>query len=85
MWSGKPDPLCADIVYVREDGGDGAGVARWLGTPSGRVKMFDDDLVHTLIGGENPDGGLAELGVDGVLTLGHGCLLLDPIILPGWR
>jgi len=36
----KPDPLGADIVHVREDRRNGAGLAGRFGFPGGRVKMF---------------------------------------------
>jgi hypothetical protein len=48
----KPDPLGADIVHVGEDRRNGASVARRLSSPGGRVKMFDKNLVHALIGGK---------------------------------
>src|SRR6202140_1926371 len=57
----KPDPLGADIVHVREDRRNGAGLAGRLGSPGGRVKMFDKNLVHAIVGGKDPDRGWAEL------------------------
>ena len=39
--------------------------------------MFDENLVHAIVGGEDPDRGWAELSVNLVLTRGHGALLLD--------
>jgi hypothetical protein len=79
MRSRKPDPLAADIVHVREDRRDGADivVARQFGSPGGRVKMFDKDLVRALIGGKNLDCCSAELSVHLRWTRGHGSLLLD--------
>src|ERR1017187_1198686 len=79
----KPDPLGADIVHVREDRRNGAGLAGRFGSPGGRVKMFDKNLVHAIIGGKDLDCRLAELSVN--LTRGHGSLLLDLMILPGHR
>src|SRR6266851_5569840 len=78
MRSCKPDPLAADIVHVREDrrNDTGAGLAGRFGSPSGRVKMFDENLVHAIIGGKDL-GGSAELSVNLGLTRGHGCVLLD--------
>src|SRR5215472_13400398 len=73
----KPDPLGADIVHVREDRRNGTGLARRFGSPGGRVKMFDKDLVHVIIGGKDLDCGSAELSVNLILTHGHGSLLLD--------
>jgi hypothetical protein len=64
-------------VHVREDRRNGAGLAGRFGSPGGRVKMFDEKLVHAIINGKDPDCGSAELSVNLVLTLGHGFLLLD--------
>src|SRR5438094_1315449 len=85
----KPDPLGADIVHVREDGRNGAGRsvagrAGRFGSPGGRVKMFDKNLVHAIVGGKDLDCGSAELSVNlwltiDALTRGHGSLLLDLI------
>ena len=82
VWSGKPDPLAADIVHVREDRRNGADLASWFGYPGGRVKMFDNHLVHSLIGGKDLDGGSAQLymillSLNFASTRGHGSLLLD--------
>jgi hypothetical protein len=65
-------------VHVREDRGDGAGLAGRFGPPGARVKMFDENLVDAIVGGEDLDCGSAELRVNLVLTRGHGSLLLDP-------
>jgi len=89
----KPDPLAADIVHVREDRRNGADVVfsgvfagrfgcRRSGSPGGRVKMFNKNLVHAIIGEKDPGGkvldcGSAELSVNLGLTRGHGSLLLD--------
>src|SRR2546428_2455473 len=90
----KPDPLAADIVHVREDRRNGADVVfagrfgcRRSGTPGGRVKMFDKNLVDAIVGEKDPGGkvldcGSAELSVNLGLTIddltrGHGSLLLD--------
>ena len=67
----KPDPLGADIVHVREDRRNGAGLAGRFGSPGGRVKMFDKNLVHAIIGGKDLDCGSAELSVNLVLTRGQ--------------
>jgi hypothetical protein len=80
--SGEPDPLAADIVHVREDRPNGAGLAGRFGSPGARVKMFDNHLVHALIGGKDMDRGAAQLcvnllRVNLVLMPGHGSLLLD--------
>jgi hypothetical protein len=66
--SGKPDPLGADVVQVREDRRNGAGLAGRFGSPGGRVKMFDKNLVHTIIRGKDLDCGSAEWSVHLVLT-----------------
>jgi hypothetical protein len=72
--SGKPDPLGADIVHVREDRRNGAGLAGRFGSPGGRVKMFDKDLVYAIIGGKNLSCDSAELSVNLALARGHGSL-----------
>ena len=66
--SGKPDPLGTHIVHVREDGRNTADLAGRFGSPGGRVKMFDKNLVDALIGGKNLERGSAELSVDLWLT-----------------
>jgi len=70
----KPDPLGADIVQVREDRRNRAdfAFAGRFRSPGGRVKMFDKNLVHAIIGGKDPDCGSAELSVNPGLTGGHG-------------
>src|SRR5260370_13701566 len=72
----KPDPLGADIVHVREDRRNGAGLAGRFGSPGGGVKMFDKNLVHALICGKGLDCGSAQLSVklsvNLGLTRGHG-------------
>src|SRR5438128_11298757 len=73
----KPDPLGPDIVHVREDRHYGADLAGRFGSPGGRVKMFDENLIHAIINGKDLDGGSAELSVNLVLARGHGSLLLD--------
>jgi len=73
----KPDPLGADIVYVREDRRNGAYFAGRFSSPGGRVKMFDKNLIQAIVGGKDLDCGSAELSVHLVLTRGHGFLLLD--------
>ena len=69
---GEPDPLGADVVHVREDRRNGAGLAGRLGSPGVRVEMLDDHLVHAIVGDKDPDRGAAELSVGLVLTRGHG-------------
>ncbi len=68
----KPDPLGANVVHVREDRRNGADLAGRPGYPGGRVKMFDKNLVHAIIGDKNSDCGSAKLSVNLVLTRGHG-------------
>jgi hypothetical protein len=78
--SRKPDPLGPDIVHVREDRRNGAGLAGRFGSPGGRVKMFDKNLVDAIISGKDLDCGSAQLRVNllsmnFVLTLDHNSLL----------
>ncbi len=74
---GKPDPLGADIVQVGEDRRNAADVAGGLGSPGGRIKTFDKNLVHAFIGGKDLDRASSELRVGELRvnlgwTLGHG-------------
>ena len=55
----KPDPFAADIVHVGEDRRNGADIAGRFGSPGSRVKMFDQHLVHAIIGGKDLDCGSA--------------------------
>jgi hypothetical protein len=71
-------------VHVGEDGRNGADYvfAGRVGSPGGRVKMFDKNLVHAIIGGKDLDCGPAELSVNPRLTIdgltrGHGSLPPD--------
>ena len=73
----KPDPLGADIVHVREDRRNVADFSGWFGSPDGGIKMFDEKLVHALIGGKGPNSGPTELSVNLWLTSGHCSRLLD--------
>ncbi len=77
MRGGEPDPLGTDIVYMGEDRGDGASLARRFGLPDRRVKIFDENLVDTIVGGKNPCGGSAGLRLNTGLSCGHGAPLLD--------
>jgi hypothetical protein len=76
VWGCEPDPLAADVVHVGEDGCNGAGLAGRFGWrlcfPGGRVKMFDEKLVHAIVGGKDLYRGAAEFSVNLGLTLGHG-------------
>ena len=87
MRGGEAYPLRANVVHVGEDCGDGADFAGRFGAPCGRVEMFDQELVHAFIDGEDPDGGWAELNVNLLtanfwLAVGHGSLLLGVMIRP---
>jgi hypothetical protein len=77
MRSCKPDPLAADIVHVREDRRNGAGLAVRFGSPCGRVKMLDKNLVDAITRGKNLNGSSSELSLNLGLTRGRGSLLLD--------
>jgi hypothetical protein len=79
----KPDPLAADIVHVREDRRNGTDFAGRFGSPGGRAKMFDKNLVDAIIGGKDLDRSSAKLSLNPgptnlVLTCSHGSLFLDP-------
>ena len=75
--SGKPDPLAADVVHVREDRRNGANAAGRLGFPDGWLKMFDQNLVDAVVREKDLDSGPAELSVNLELTPDHGSMLLD--------
>lgn len=75
--SGKPDPLATHIVNVREDRRNGASLARRFGSPRGRVQMFDENLVHPLVGSKDPDCRPAKPRMNLRLTRGQGSLLPD--------
>ena len=51
---------------------NGAGLAWRFGSPGSRVKMFDNNLVHAIIGGKDLDSGSAGLSVNLVSTPAHG-------------
>jgi len=80
MRSCESDPLGTDIVHVREDCRYGADLARRLGSPGGRVKIFDKNLVQPIVDSKDLDGGSAEFCVRLFLARGHG--YLGPILLP---
>jgi hypothetical protein len=54
---------------MREDRHNGAGLAWRFRPPGGRVKMFDKNLVHAIIGNKNLDCGSVELRSHGSLFL----------------
>jgi len=70
--SGKPDPLTAHIVYVRENRRNGPRLAGWFGSPRSRVQMFNQHLVHAIIGGKSLRRCSARLGLNLGWTLAHG-------------
>jgi hypothetical protein len=68
-------------VHVRKDRRNGARAAGRFGRPCGRLKMFDEKLIHPLIGGENLSCGPTELSVNLLLTSGHAfCSLPHDIV-----
>ena len=77
MRSGKPNPLGTDVVHVREDSRNGAGLTGRFGSPGGWLKMFDQNLVYAIVSGKDPGCGLAELVINLVLKRGHRLLCLD--------
>jgi hypothetical protein len=64
-------------VHVREDRRDAAGLAGRFRSPGGRVKMFDKNLIHPLVGGKDPHRGSPEFSLNLVLTRSHRSRLLD--------
>jgi|CZKL01.1.fsa_nt_gi hypothetical protein len=77
MWSGKPDPLGPHIVHVREDRRNAANITGRFDIPRPRVKILNQNLVHAIVGNEDPDRGSAKLSVDLRFKGGHVCQLLD--------
>lgn len=63
MRSRQPDPLAADIVQMRKDRRDGSDIAGRFSSPGSRIEMFDQNLVHPIVGPKDPDCGPAELTV----------------------
>ncbi len=49
---------------MREDRRNAAYLARRLGPPRGRVKLFEKDLVHPLISSKDPNRSLSEWSMD---------------------
>ena len=72
----KPHPFAAHIVHVRENRHNAARLARRFGSPSSRLKMLDQHLVHTFTGGKYLDCSSAERSVNFHLARGHGSLPL---------
>jgi hypothetical protein len=49
MRGGEPEPFSADVVDVREDGGDRPSLAPGQsGAPGIRIEMLEKDLIHAL-------------------------------------
>lgn len=75
MRSRKPDPLAADVMHVREDRCNGASLirrfGRRLGSPRRRIKMFDQHLVHAIVGRKHLNWYPAKLRANLVLTHGQ--------------
>jgi hypothetical protein len=42
-------------MHVRENRRNGASLAGWSGSPGGRVKIFDKNLVYAIVGGKDLD------------------------------
>ena len=74
----QPDPLTANIVYVREDGGDAADFAGRFRCPCVAVETLDDRLIHAIVDREDARCRTAELRGDLGLTRGHESLLPAP-------
>ena len=70
--SREPDPLAPDVMHVRENRRNAAGLALRFGSPGCRVQMFDKHLVDAIIGGKDLDCGAADLSLNLLSTRGHG-------------
>jgi hypothetical protein len=55
-------------VHVREDRRDRPRLAGRLGLPRSGIKMFDDHLIHPIVGRKDPDNGWAALRMNLLLT-----------------
>ena len=64
-------------MHVGEDRRNAADIAGRFGSPCRRVKMFDQHLVHAIIGGKNLRCRSADLSVNLILTRGHGSYSLS--------
>ena len=64
MRSRKPDPLRPDIVHMRKDRRNAAPLARRLGPPRSRIKLFNKNLIHPLIRGKDLHRGSPEWSVN---------------------
>jgi len=59
---GKPQPLAPYVVHMRKDGGDSAPIpACRLRSPSFRIKMSEDELVHPFADSETLEERFAKL------------------------
>ena len=54
MRSREPDPLRAHVMHMRKDPRNAAPLARRLGSPRNRIKLFNKHLIHALIRGKDP-------------------------------
>lgn len=82
----QPDPFRSDVVHVGEDCADTADpTAGWstgLSIPDCRIKMFDQKLVDTIVGGEYTDCRRREVLCHS--GLGHGCCSLRFLCTESW-
>lgn len=72
---GKPHPLAADIMHMRKNRYDRADSAGRLGSPNGRIKIFNKHLIHALIGGKYLNRGPASFAVNLDLKCSQNSLL----------
>jgi hypothetical protein len=52
-------------MHVREHCGNGASFGGRRGSPGCRIKVFNESLIHAVIGGKSFSGGRAESLFDG--------------------
>ena len=69
--SREADPLRADIVHVGEDRRNSADLAGRFSSPGFGSQVLDQHLVHAVVGGKDPGGGLAGLILVFVRTCGR--------------
>ena len=51
MRGGESQPFSANVVHMREDGGDCASAVWWFSAPRGGIEMIEDNLVHAVVDG----------------------------------
>jgi hypothetical protein len=69
-------------MHVRKNRGNRAHLPRRFGSPRCSIKMFDNHLIHALIGGKDPQRSSPQLSLILVFTRAHRSPLLAPSCFP---